>query len=186
MSSTTPAASSDTHDSCSEGTWVYPPMLRLPPELVDMIFQFLGGEVQVCFALTCRTLYNDYFLKTFKGFRGAENRYSNKGLLCLLEKDSPGSYYCSHCYKLHRWGVPKREARTHWEEWKGDLSPHCYFRGDDTALEFEVGEYHRLTFHAVRVVMNRHLYGPVHGMPLQDLELDTHHQLCRESGASLE
>ncbi|KAJ3514826.1 hypothetical protein NM208_g15027 [Fusarium decemcellulare] len=162
-------------------------MLRLPPELMDMIFQSLSGDVQVCFALTCRTLYNDYFPKTSKFFRHARNRYLITDLLYLLEKDSPDSYYCSYCQKLHRWDVPARKYRTRWEEWKGDLRSHCYYENDtDSALEFEVGEYHRLTFHSVRVAMNRHFYGPLHGMPLQDLELDTHHELCRETGASLD
>ncbi|KAM5352747.1 hypothetical protein ACJ41O_005469 [Fusarium nematophilum] len=181
-----PAASPDTHGPCSESTWVYPRMLRLPPELIDIIFQFLDGESQVCFALTCRTLYNDYFLKTSKEFRRAHHRYSIRGLLHLLEKDSPGSYYCSDCHMLHRWDVPARENWTPWEEWKGDLRPHLYFYDRNSALEFPVGEDHRLTFNAARVVMNRHFYGPLHGIPLQDLELDTRAELCRETGASLD
>lgn len=169
----------------SESTHLQRCSLRVPNELIDIIFMYLDGPTQICFALTCRTLYSNYFRKTDPFYRRKGDWYWNKTLLCQLEKDSPDHYCCIQCAKLHRWDVPSKEDGSGWKQWKGYLGLHPTRDGEGDSFEFPVGEDHCLTYHAVRVVMNRHLYGSRHGIPLEALKLDTH-KLCQETGASVD
>lgn len=175
----------DACESSSESTQPQRCTLSLPNELVDTVFEFLDGEDQICFALTCRTLYNNYFLKTNKYYRRADNRYHISNLLCTLEKDSPDYYYCEKWHKLRRWNVPPERNPSVLQNWKGYLGIDYRLDDDNDYYQFPVGEDHYLTLHAVRVIMNRHLFGPRHGIPLEEIELDTHKH-CPETGASVD
>ncbi|RSL76196.1 hypothetical protein CEP51_010193 [Fusarium floridanum] len=169
----------------SEGTNPQIHSLMLPNEVIDVIFGSLDGPTQICFALTCRTLYKSYFPQTDPYYWRRRDWYWRKGLLCRLEKDIPEYYCCLQCAKLHRWDVPWNKVWSISKPWRGYLDFHPTRDLELDYFEFPVGEDHYLTYQAVRVIMNRHLYGPRHGIPLEAIELDTH-KLCQETGTTVD
>ncbi|RSL56417.1 hypothetical protein CEP54_008865 [Fusarium duplospermum] len=169
----------------SENTHLQRYSLMLPNEVIDIIFKCLDGPTQICFALTCRTLHGSYFRKTDPYYRRKKDWYWRKGFLCRLEKDNPQYYCCLQCAKLHRWDVPSKEDWSGSKQWKGHLDCHSTRGPEHDYFEFPVGEDYSLTYHAVRVIMNRHRYGPRHGTPLEAIELDTH-KLHQETGTTVD
>lgn len=134
--------------------------LPLPLEILFMIVAYLDTTSIVCLSLTCRKLYSTCFPRNLKIRHRRKER-----LLLLLEKDTPTLVFCHHCTKLHRWHArwgklnsleftlrfpcEQQELRRH----VLGLSLTCY-----------------IPYHQARLVMNRHLYGPSHGMPVRTLD----------------
>jgi hypothetical protein len=122
-----------------------------------MIADNLDNSSLTSLSLTCRALS---FLS-----RGSEhlNKDEKEKLLILLEKDIPTVYYCHECVKLHKW-------RNIWglRLWyfyckslpcQGDLWKHSlYYPGP------------RFEYPLARLAMNRHFYGPSHGLPPERLQ----------------
>lgn len=130
------------------------PILNLPLEIVLMIATHLDGCSLLTLTLTC---------KSFHGLWETHNlplRLTEKEqLLALLEKDNPFLYCCHYCMKLHRWhGRWNRSIA----EWRYESLP-CKRRSDNHLI---LPRYHQIPYYYARLVMNRHLYGYKHGLPL--------------------
>lgn len=88
-----------------------------------------------------------------------------KALLTLLERDrfANGRFYCHRCNKLHQIEPncgPKGVAETEDGSLKCGLKDVFAPTGNSTF---------GLNYHHARLVMNRHIYGPEHGIPLESI-----------------
>lgn len=156
--------------------------LTLPPELMYMILEYLPPESVVSFALTCKMLYFGYMPRERSNDGDLLTGAARQALVEWLEKDSPSTYLCFDCLKLH----PRRRlssinpypSRLHSSRHTNHLHhEYNYFLGSTgyTALG-TVGP--RLSYRDVRLVMNHHLYGPAHGPTLRSLEFDEKLRFC--------
>ncbi|KAK1758994.1 hypothetical protein QBC47DRAFT_292864 [Echria macrotheca] len=118
-------------------------IFKIPTELVDMILEHLQPESVIAFALTCRQFFVKHFPKSAQLSASAKAR-----LLQWLEQDIPSLYFCHACVCLHSWRLTVRK-------W-----------GCKCVLPFR----YDLTYTWARLVMNRHLYGPLHGLRAGDIE----------------
>lgn len=128
--------------------------LDLPPEIVLLITAHLDDCALASLSLTCRSLHG-----LWKRRSPSLGLTEKEKLLLLLEKDTPSVYYCHQCVKLHHWHG----------RWSRRLPPvsveHLPCKWDPHKQLFLVLTCHIPYFHA-RLVMNRHFYGPNHGVPL--------------------
>lgn len=144
---------------------------RLPTELIDMILEHLPEESIIALALTCRALYMAHFPQATAAHIFGPARTN---LLEWLERDFPQAYYCQHCNSLHPWSascdIESGVARwTHPSKENGDDIFKVIFSTLGQGL-LGIGCQHAAMFSAARLVMNRHFYGPTHGIDLEGLE----------------
>lgn len=133
--------------------------LSLPPEIMLLIAERLDNVSVICLGLTCRGFYTLCFPKP-----PHLDTTEKEQLLLLLEKDVAGVYFCPICKKLHQW-------RAEWTAGvNGDLP--CQQR-----TETESWSSVHFPYHIARLIMNRHLYGPAHGLHLSKIEC-RNHGLC--------
>jgi len=135
--------------------------LKIPSELVDMILEHLPPESVIAFALTCRALFVKHFPKSVQ--LSAPARAT---LLQWLEQDIPRLYFCHGCACLHPWRATREFG------YKFYHGP-CWWnlRDMEPVMSKCVSHFWSdLTYSWARLVMNRHLYGALHGPPLQDIE----------------
>jgi hypothetical protein len=130
----------------------------LPSEIILMITSHLHISSTTCLALTCRTLYAICF-STPALWTLAEKTE----LLLLLEKDVATLYFCHRCVRLQPWHKWWSKSISPWYEehmpCKRSLDRHTLF-----SLQCDIPYYY------ARLVMNRHFYGPSHGVPPHKLE----------------
>jgi hypothetical protein len=135
--------------------------LKFPLDIILMIATHLDACSLVSFALTCKSLHSLWKPRNLP-LQLAEK----EKLLLLLEKDIPFLYYCHHCTKLHRWHRRWSRAIIPWNEeslpCKRSLDKHLWL-----PLTCHI------SYHHTRLVMNRHLYGSNHGLPLRVLNKQT-------------
>ncbi|KAK3375635.1 hypothetical protein B0T24DRAFT_616707 [Lasiosphaeria ovina] len=136
--------------------------LKIPSELVDMILEHLQPESAIAFALTCRALFVKHFPKSAQLTAPARAT-----LLQWLEQDIPRLYFCHGCACLHPW-----RATLQFSGYKFYHGPCWWNRRDiEPVMSKCVSDFRAdLTYSWARLVMNRHLYGALHGPPLQDIE----------------
>ncbi|KAL3955474.1 hypothetical protein ACCO45_011037 [Purpureocillium lilacinum] len=155
-------------------------LLELPSDAILLIYDQLDSPEALSLSLTCKSLYRLCFSKYYTGTLPQEDR---KRFLLLLEKDprlGRGVFYCYPCNSLHKF-------EQHW-------GPHSNLRsgGEDGVAQGEQGERSRAAAAAdrtattrtasprsatastsptplARLVMNSHLYGPSHGIPLRNI-----------------
>lgn len=131
-------------------------MGKLPAELILMILQNLPPESIIAFSLTCTVYYYAYFLIT-----PSLDPSARETLLLLLEKDTPGVYYCHACEKLHPWS----SFRYNWPSIAPLIWCSVYsFNFNSSSFDLE--------YSTARLVMNRHFFGPAYGLPLSTLDKD--------------
>lgn len=111
--------------------------------------------------MTCRSLYG------IREGRSLPLELAEKEkLLLLLEKDIPFLYYCHHYTKLPPWHGRWSKCIAPWYEerlpCKQSLDKHLYAT---LSCPFH--------YYFVRLVMNRHLHGSRHGLPLHVLNIPT-------------
>ena len=132
-------------------------ILNLPLEIVLMIATHLDGCSLLTLTLTC---------KSFHGLWETRNlplRLTEiEQLLALLERDHPFLYCCHYCMKLHRWHGRWNRSIASWHR----ESLPCK-RDPDNHLPLPT--HHYIPYYHARLVMNRHLYGYKHGLPLRVL-----------------
>ncbi|KAK4033980.1 hypothetical protein C8A01DRAFT_19145 [Parachaetomium inaequale] len=140
-------------------------LLRLPVELLLSIAAQLSSsespESLVALSLTCKHLrlaLAEDVAKTHVRCR--------LGFLALLERDlGDRFFYCSACCQLHVFSpswTPTQKAYTVHETMKCNRF-YCHaFNPNRESCPYK---YHFLA----RLVMNRHLHGPPHGLPLESL-----------------
>jgi hypothetical protein len=131
----------------------------LPPEIILMVTTNLTNPSVISLALTCRTLYSICFPQ-----RPHLNTAENEELLLLLEKDMATLYFCHYCAKLHRWHTRWGKSIYPWVE--EDLPCKQHLQRNPVFLPPRC----YIPYHHARLVMNRHFYGPSHGLPLHRLE----------------
>lgn len=135
-----------------------PSTLNLPLEIILMIATYLDKCSLVSLSLTCQSL------------RGLWNsgsmtleKVEREKLLLMLEKDIPFLQYCHYCVKLHRWHGAWSRAVSPWYEerlpCKQNIDKHLFL--PNTC---------HIPYYFARLVMNRHLYGTKHGLPLKALK----------------
>ena len=134
-------------------------ILELPADVLFLVSDHLDAASVHSFALTCRDLYCVGFPKTERKLKAPEKR----ALLTLLERDrfSQGHYYCHKCNKLHSFepecGPTGVEVT--------DASVKCGLRD----VFAPTGNTFGFGYHHARLVMNRHLYGPEYGIPIENI-----------------
>ncbi|WDK20084.1 hypothetical protein CGRA01v4_11371 [Colletotrichum graminicola] len=132
--------------------------LRLPPEIMLMVIDYLSPEAVLSLALTCRSLHCSYFPES-----PIINARSKDALLTLLERDVPKLLYCHECAILHPW-------------WR--IRRCLVLSGVRSGLSCKLIGFHppsrhgEMTYHHARLIMNRHLYGNAHGFPVGILDKD--------------
>jgi len=134
-----------------------PCALDLPVEIILMVVAYLDGCSLASLSLTCKSLH------------GLWDPYSmplilpdKEKLLLWLERDIPYIYYCHHCTKLHRWHG----------RWSRSIAPFYLERllcKQNSDNHFYIPITCQIPYHHARLVMNRHLYGRNHGLPLHVL-----------------
>lgn len=135
--------------------------LAIPPELILMITQHLGKPSLLCFALTCRTINRNCFPKHLDLSSSDKEQF-----LLLLEKDTPKHYFCHFCVKLHPWRdcwFQSDRDRYICRDFYARDADHCKMK--NWIFDFSL----TLPYPLARVVMNRHLYGEAHGVPVEKL-----------------
>lgn len=149
-------------------------ILSLPNEVLLSIKSHLAISWQISLALTCKYLKATIF---FRGTLPPLEREDLTEFLSIFATDIPYIYFCFCCNKLrplnselgwdgqdHRWTLGYIK-NSHW--------PSNNFRDGFIWLPqnyFIFMGIHDIYFKNLYLVMNRHLYGPSHGIPLQSLE----------------
>ena len=123
---------------------------HIPHEIILGIIDYLPGESIIMFALTCRRYYG----ALRNNLPRLQTRRELEPFLQILEKDTPGRYFCHECTILHP-HHPKRigEEPPCLGHFGVKLYPEKVKWNSEISLGF--GEAH--------LVMNRHLYGDAHG-----------------------
>ena len=139
--------------------------VSLPPEIVSLILSHLPPESVVAFGLTCRRFY------AFVPSPPRLTEETRQILLQWLEKDTPSLYWCHRCNSLHTW----RRVENRHRQGIVQYDKNCRKREHCHPSPRPPHRSYRLTFSLARVVMNRHLYGDLHGPPLEALSHDARH-----------
>lgn len=141
--------------------------MAFPPELILEVKSYLSIVAQICLDLSCRTFYYKYFrqdvacrLRTPSGKRILK-------FLCRLEKDNPDLYLCEGCFMLHY----RANLSTTTASWQQTESQKQCQHKLASVLTFSNRLY--IPYHIPRLVMNRHLRGEAHGLPLSALEFSS-------------
>jgi hypothetical protein len=142
------------------------PLIHLPADVLVLLCDYLDVPTALSLSLTCRSTYALCFALRQRKLRPEDKRQ----LLQLLERDplARGAYYCHPCNKLHpfkaTWG-PRCEDEA---VGPGQERFHCGNRDRFSPI----GNPYELTYPHARLAMNRYLYGPDHGIPLKNLEVE--------------
>ncbi|KAK2772925.1 hypothetical protein CKAH01_13714 [Colletotrichum kahawae] len=145
--------------------------LKLPPEIILLIIHYLPTESVLSFTLTCRLFYISFFPKSL-----ILSPLSKSISLTMLERDIPYLLYCPECITLHSWQRFSRPG--------GLLAIHSKRPCSKTAFRppFICG---KITYQHIRLVMNHHLYGDSHGLPVHTLSESRHWQ-CGATGVDFQ
>ncbi|KAH7353927.1 hypothetical protein B0T11DRAFT_357267 [Plectosphaerella cucumerina] len=133
-----------------------PPTFPLPLDILFLIADELPPLPLRCLALTCKGVY--FHLSPLFS-REALSEEDKRTLLLDLEKEIPEVYYCFDCRRLHRWDP----------SWTIHNFRHHRPLGEHYVSKLNLPGL-RLDHPLMRLVMNRHLYGPAHGLELRSIE----------------
>lgn len=150
---------SDVDDAPPRGT----PILDVPSDVLFLIGDYLNESEILSLKLACRSTYA-LFPQTYKTL----SAYSKRRFLPLIEKDplGRGTVYCHSCNKLH----PFQEATGPCSELDLDAGKRPKAAKCVSRDRFSpAGNPFVLSYTHARLAMNRHLYGPDHGIPLANL-----------------
>lgn len=138
--------------------------LQLPVDIILLLcWEYLPPESALALSLTCKSLFG-----LVSG--NAKMRLGDSGreaILLLLEKDAGyDRYYCHTCSVLHRFSSSAGPALRDftWKFDKNDCRRHD--------LLYLMGSSLTISYHHVRLVMNRHFLGPPNGLPLDRFQLE--------------
>ncbi|KAH8821732.1 hypothetical protein F5884DRAFT_100958 [Xylogone sp. PMI_703] len=79
----------------------YSRQLKLPPELIRCVTDFLPPESSAALSLTCRYLYEILKEKYLEPLKKDENRHSRYAFAVLLASALPDRVACFHCKRYH-------------------------------------------------------------------------------------
>ncbi|CAM1501667.1 Fc.00g036510.m01.CDS01 [Cosmosporella sp. VM-42] len=153
---------------------------HIPVDLLFMIFDLLPPVAAITLSLTCKSLF-----ATFSQAGRLQNVLASSedwtAFLLCLERDIPNHYLCFGCMKLRDFYPFHKLA------WRGQKHRDCGrealrrlgpIRGIRPAMEVMVQLHSwrpeaggpEVAFSEAHLVMNRHLYGDRHGLPIKTLE----------------
>ncbi|KAK0620902.1 hypothetical protein B0T14DRAFT_497335 [Immersiella caudata] len=140
----------------------------LPTEIIDQILTHLPPESALAFALTCRYFY----AKHFNYYRATQLSPTERlNMLYLLERDVPHLYLCHHCWYLHTWRhiTTGRNRRFHTSVISRGRCISPRRRNAISGGLFVPDFLWELRPRDIRLAMNRHVLGSLHGPPLSTL-----------------
>ncbi|KAM5347711.1 hypothetical protein ACJ41O_007535 [Fusarium nematophilum] len=136
----------------------------IPHELILMVAEHLPDTALLSLSLSCRP----YHQLLSREFRSVElSTRDREEFLQWIEKDVAQLYFCFKCVKLHRWN-------RRWDS-RGCWRPPAATNDCLAGFEYR-GDYRwqsHIRYRHARLVMNRHLHGASHGLPLKTLEHDS-------------
>ncbi|KAH6607760.1 hypothetical protein Trco_004073 [Trichoderma cornu-damae] len=138
------------------------PLLDVPAEILLLIGDYLDASELLSLKLSCKSTFN-LFPQTYETMDDNDKRR----FLLLIEKDplGKGTVYCHPCNRMHTF----QETSGPRADLPDDSKHHncaIHDRFSPTGNPFGLSYAH------ARMVMNHHLYGPGHGMPLSSLCVD--------------
>lgn len=154
-------------------------LLNLPNELLYTIIGHLGLPWRISLALTCKFLmalaFPEHVLPRL-------DYAMRKELLSALQKDVTKSYLCPCCYKLqrldlelnwrgqdHKWTCNLMNGympNSIWQNCHLDIKKHIVFPDD----YYRFMKHGNIYFMDAHLVLDRHCYGPLHGISIRHLE----------------
>ncbi|KAI0840642.1 hypothetical protein F5Y06DRAFT_263249 [Hypoxylon sp. FL0890] len=169
-------------------------VLRLPPELVLEILEFLDPAYVVLFSLTCKAAFNLFrrapFSKSHLWSISTEANTPPWGLILrhgpmgpsrgefleLLTYDHPHLFICQRCLKLHKYPTSECRLAQHTAAWIRDRRN---FRPKGLMTFGPLWPQYAFTFDEARAVVERACNGPQYGLPLSHFSISTNWKLAR-------
>ncbi|KAK6220753.1 hypothetical protein LQW54_001945 [Pestalotiopsis sp. IQ-011] len=154
------------------------PLESVPVDVLFMITDFLDPVAYMSLAMTCKPFY--YLLHN----RDKLDDVDRQAFVEQLERDlGAEKWYCHFCHKLHPfqpdWTPTGREMWPDAQRKQNGIisyrTPCRYERLGNVGMTFQRNScggrynYYNLGWHHARLVMNRHLFGSPHGLPLSNL-----------------
>ncbi|MCJ1359904.1 MAG: hypothetical protein MMC33_009907 [Icmadophila ericetorum] len=146
-----------------------PPLLGLPPEIVQHIATFLPVTFAAVFALSCKAVRNTIGPRweelQHPSFRAPSSleRDAYREFLEKIAQDSPDYLLCKFCCLLHRWDIDDRPGAN---AMLGPPVPHQWCHIADGGLSL-CGEYN-IDYKHVKLAMRRHRLGELWGILLDN------------------
>lgn len=140
-----------------------PPILSLPIELVQQITAYLDSASAASFCLSSRFIC--YAIGTnhlTKYIEASTSRFEKRRTIeAIVERAFPGHWFCAWCDKFHAW-------HAHEGPKQGANPPEGAKKRDCTEFNsyLPAGPDYTLSYHHIRLAINRSLRGPSHGIPL--------------------
>jgi hypothetical protein len=135
------------------------PLLALPIELVQHVASYLDTESTASFCLASRYTYYALGSDRLSQYVSAsKSRFEKrKTIEAVVERAFPGHWFCAWCDKFHAW-TPSDGPTTIRNEKKRDCA--------DFNSYLHHGKDFVLTYHHIRLAINRASRGAEHGIPL--------------------
>ncbi|KAF1993717.1 hypothetical protein P154DRAFT_527586 [Amniculicola lignicola CBS 123094] len=152
------------------------PLLSLPVEILQEISSYLEASSAASFSLSTRYVHyalGNQHLRTI--VQTSSSVFEKRKNLEILERAFSSHYYCAWCDKFHEHELAGG-PRNYPKETERDCHEYNSY--------LHAGKDYVLTFHHIKLALNRHLWGPSFGISLQDLcyrtstiEKFKHHQI---------
>ncbi|KAL7785189.1 hypothetical protein V8C37DRAFT_405969 [Trichoderma ceciliae] len=138
------------------------PILDVSSDVLLLIGDYLDAPELLSLKLACRSTYA-LFPQSYKTMRASQK----KRFLPLIERDplGRGTFFCPPCNKLH----PFQETSGPHAELEETGTRHKAAKCASRDRFSPLGNPFDLTYAHARLAVNRHLYGPEHGVPLSNL-----------------
>ncbi|KAK4450554.1 hypothetical protein QBC34DRAFT_297056 [Podospora aff. communis PSN243] len=143
-------------------------LLQMPVEIILHIYEkHLPLESALALSLTCKDL--SAIVPPSKIIGPHFDFFSRPHFLLLLERDPGRDHYCCHdCLVLHRFSPEDGPALYILPNGDCRKRDPMYFFGSHYMI-YSSNKSHR----HVRLALNRHLFGPPHGLPLERFQLES-------------
>ena len=157
------------HDSIMENDVVTQlsdsPLFSLPIELIQEITTYLSPYEAASFSLCSHNIYYTIGSLHLSAYLSSpKTKLERRQHLEVIERAFPTHWYCAWCDRFHKLEPGTGPTMLNEEESKRDCTEHCSY--------LHYNRQYVLTYHHIRLAMNRHLWGPGHGIPLSDLHYD--------------
>ncbi|KAJ3546085.1 hypothetical protein NM208_g2181 [Fusarium decemcellulare] len=133
-----------------------------PDEIILTIADHLPGSSLALLGLTCRPFHQ--LFSRYMPTRTLVPRREQENFWQILERDIGNLYFCHECVKPHRWDTWGK--RLGYAALRLSVGP-CVFR-----WRYSCHPQPELIipFPYAHLIINRHLYGPLHGLPVSKVE----------------
>ncbi|KAF1846727.1 uncharacterized protein K460DRAFT_286786 [Cucurbitaria berberidis CBS 394.84] len=147
------------------------PILSLPIELVQQITLYLDNASAASFCLSSRFIcYAVGINHLSKYIDTSKSRFEKRRTIeAVVERAFPGHWFCAWCDKFHMWRARDGPRVTEKEKRRDCAEFNSYLHD---------GNDYMLYYHHIRLAINRKLWGPEHGIPLEALSY-THSSMAK-------